>query len=253
MGNHQPLVRQLLAITGLLLRRDWLSSQLRERPIDAFAEQLDSVAHGAERLDEMAREALVAVVAFLVIQEEKSVLRALEQCAAERELKSLLCLLRHYPAHHAVDPPSQLTRDPRGGGEVTLGERKSLARHPSRRKFEQLLKDPHPQVIRQLLINPHLTEADVIRLCTTRPARQATILTLAGFPDWLVRPRIRLAVIYNPATPSHIAVPLVALASRPELQEIADSPSLHLLLRATAQQLLSLHPPLGPATSYTLQ
>lgn len=238
---------------GLVLRRDWLASQVKERPAQLFAEQLNRLAGDAERLDEEAREALVAVVAFLVVQDPEGLPTILERCAMQHDFGSLLRLLRRYPQEPALDDAEKNERLTRRGNEITLGERKSMARHPNRRNFERLFKDPHPHVIRQLLGNPHLTENDVIALCTSRPRRRVTVVTLAHFPDWLVRPRIRMAIIFGPVTPSQIAVPLVALATRPELQEIADSPSLHVVLRATAQQLLERHPPLGPVASFTLQ
>jgi hypothetical protein len=134
-----------------------------------------------------------------------------------------------------------------------VGERRSLARKPHRGKFDRLLHDPHPLVLRQLLGNPKLTENDVVKLAARRPARAATMKTLAEFPDWFVRTRVRMAIICNPLAPSRFAIPLTALATRPELVEISDNPSLHVVLRAVALELRERRPPLGPADSPMLQ
>jgi hypothetical protein len=131
------------------------------------------------------------------------------------------------------------------GRELTVGERRSLARRPSRRSFEMLLRDPHPLVIRQLLYNPKLTEDDVVRLVAHRPARAETLLEIARLPRWLSRPRVRLAMLLNPGTPQHIAVPLLGVCTRGELREVVSSADTAVLLRATAAELLVRRPPIG--------
>ena len=253
MGSHLTLVRCLLAIPGLVLRRDWLQAQLRERPFNDLADEFEALTRDAERLDPEAREALVPLIALLLMQSQSDLSSRLRIHAMATDKTSVLRLLRSYPRPSYFENEEAHPSAARSGKELSLGERKSLARRPERHRFEQLLADPHPQVIRQLLGNPHLTENDVVFLATLRPGRGSTISTLAEFPNWIVRPRVRMALIFSPATPSSIAVPLVALATRPELQEIADSPSLHVVLRATAQELLERHPPLGPASTLTLQ
>lgn len=254
MGADLPLVRSILALPGLSLRRDWLRAQIRERPLGEVAPQLNALCESAEALVEASREALVAWVAVLIGDVLISLLDEMRRVAHERRCHSLERILRTYPVASApeldaAEPPY----NPELGRELTVGERRSLARMPQRGQFERLLRDPHPLVLRQLLGNPKLTENDVLKLAAMRPARATTIQTLAEFPDWMVRTRIRMAVISNPLTPSHIAVPLTTLATRPELSEIAENPSLHVVLRVLAQELLDKHPPLGPVDTETLQ
>jgi hypothetical protein len=235
------------------LRRDWLFAQVQERPFEELAAELSTLCEATERLDPQAKEALVALVVLLAWRGRDPWVERLRLHAIESAKSSLLRLLRVYslPAYYESDVTRPVVT--KSGKELTLGERKSLARRPNRRAFEQLLTDPHPQVIRQLLGNPHLTETDIVTLLALRPGRPSTVETLAEFPNWLVCTRIRLAIIYSPASPSHIAVPLIALLTRPELEEIADSPSIHVVLRGTAQEFLERRPPLGPADSLTLQ
>jgi hypothetical protein len=253
VGNPPPLQRSLLALPGLTLRRDWLYAQVKEQKFEEFAEEIAALCDAAERLDPSAKEALVPFVVLLAWRGLEPWVEPLRRYAVETSKPSLLRLLRVYgiPPYYEERSTQQKT-GPRGK-EIPLGERKSLARRPNRRVLERLLTDPHPQVIRHLLGNPHLTEMDIVALLSVRPGRSATIETLAEFPNWLVCSKIRMAITYHPASPSHITVPLVALATRPELQEIADSPSVHVVLRATAQEFLERHPPLGPADSATLQ
>jgi hypothetical protein len=131
------------------------------------------------------------------------------------------------------------------GRELSVGERKAMARRPSRASFDKLLKDPHPLVIRQLLENPRLTEDDLVRVAARRPANVDALRAIAR-TDWLCRPRVRMSMIHNPGTPSAIAIPLLAVCTRPELDEIRVSSECLELVRETAEELIilrSLRPP----------
>ena len=87
---------------------------------------------------------------FLVEQHAQNAIRAV---AERQSLLALARLLRGGSPRPSVEPalgePTQLTD--RSGRPLTLGERKALARQPSRASFERLLRDPHPMVIRTLL------------------------------------------------------------------------------------------------------
>ncbi|MGC4064214.1 MAG: hypothetical protein QM784_06135 [Polyangiaceae bacterium] len=252
MGDHQNLTRPLLALKSLLLRRDWLHAQIQERPLESVAPELAALCEEAERLDERAREALVVLVMLLAHRGKEPWTDGLRRFAAEHGCGGLGRLMRVFP-HVGNDDESSpaLNRGPQAG--PTLGERKFLARRPDRRAFERLLTDPHPQVLRQLLGNPHLTEMDVVSLLSMRPARSTTPQILAEFPNWLVRSKVRMATLFCPATPSYISVPLVALLTRPELAELVDSPSVYVVLRATALERLERHPPLRDSEHHTVQ
>jgi hypothetical protein len=243
----------MLALSGLVLRRDWLRTQMRERQIPDAASELNRLCESAEALVESSREALVAFVALLVSENDVAWLDELRRSAHEAGYSSLERIQRGYPVPSAHELEQADLHNPALGRDLTVGERRSLARAPHRGKFDRLLLDPHPLVLRQLLGNPKLTENDVVKLAARRPARASSLNTLVEFPDWIVRTRVRMTLISNPMTPSRIAVPLTALATRPELAEIAENPSLHVVLRVLAQELLDRHPPLGPAVTATLQ
>jgi hypothetical protein len=139
------------------------------------------------------------------------------------------------------------------GRELTVGERRSLARRPSRRAFDRLLSDPHPLVIRQLLENPMVTEEDVVRLATRRPARLEVMRELAQSPRWLSRPRVRMSVLLNPGSPPEMAGPLLVLCTRGELSLVMESTDAPGVLRATARELRQRRPPLRASDDAMLQ
>jgi hypothetical protein len=137
-------------------------------------------------------------------------------------------------------PPAHFTRE--GGGPLTLGERKALARRPDRPTMQRLLSDSHPDVIRHCLGNPRLTEDDVVPLAAKRPGRGEVLAEIARSP-WMRRPRVRLALALNPSTPLEITARLVGLLLRPELELVARSPHVPAGVRALCLDHLARRPP----------
>jgi hypothetical protein len=148
---------------------------------------------------------------------------------------------------HSGSPTSEEVPDYGAGRELTVGERRSLARRPQRGVIEKLLLDPHPLVIRQLLENPGLVEDDVLRLATKRPARLDVLQVLSRSAHWLCRSRVRLALVLNPGTPPHVSMPLLMVCNRNDLLEVTTTTTVPKLVRVTARQLLGKRPPLERA------
>jgi hypothetical protein len=177
--------------------------------------------------------------------------------AAQHSLLALARLLRR-PTSTSSRPCAQETTDARvpdygTGRALTLGERKSLARKPTRKAMEKLLADPHPVVIRTLLQNPKVVEDDVVRLAARRPNDPAVLAEVAGSPRWAHRVKVRMAIVLNPDTPVAVAIPLLALLVRPELLLVADTGGLAPALRAAAHDLLLRRPPVRTPPKSGLQ
>ncbi len=160
--------------------------------------------------------------------------------ARARELGDLeLATLLDAAAPQAVDEDTQ--RVPAQGGRdgrpLTLGERKALARRPSRDLLVKVIRDPHPDVVRILLGNPRLTEDDLVRLCARRPIAPEVLREVARSPRWVVRYRVRLAILRNPHTPLDLALPLVAGLNAQDARTIAASEDLPRALREACSRL----------------
>lgn len=249
MNGLEQLKRTLLSLPELALRVGWLRDHLSALPEAEAAELLNALCEDNERSSAGAREAVLVVAMLFAGLGECALAERYRQHAQERHLLSLSRMLRRAPATQASERPSGETPTPPvpdygAGRELTLGERKSLARSPSRHSFEKLLSDPHPQVIRQLLSNPRLTEDDVVRLAARRPARAEVIEAIAQSTRWLSRARVRLAILLNPGSPPAVAMPLLAVCTRGELLEVVHGADASVVLRATAQELLQRRPPL---------
>ncbi len=125
------------------------------------------------------------------------------------------------------------------GRPLTLGERKSLARRRDRDLIARAIRDPHPDVIRIVLGNPVLTEADVVRLCARRPIPADVLREVFRASKWMVRDAVRTAIVRNPHAPLDISLSLVLHLTRQAVRDTANSPELHPKLRDACVKLLS--------------
>ncbi|HSN98218.1 MAG TPA: hypothetical protein VLS89_07965 [Candidatus Nanopelagicales bacterium] len=226
-----------------LLRRDLEAADLR-----ALGAALDEICGAAEQADPAARQVLAAVMPTLADPDLAPRVDALRSLAAAEALLPLGRLLRRpRRAAGSREAPSVDERKLATGSSgrvLTLGERRALARRPSRAAFDALMRDPHPMVIRNLLGNPRMTEDDVVRMAARRPIFPEIIVEIARHPKWSQRARVRMAIVQNPGSPVEIAVPLVRLLIRPELLQVTAAADVAGAVRAAAAELLERRPPL---------
>jgi hypothetical protein len=231
----------------------WIADRVEHTPAADAAELLDAICEEAGRADAAASEALLAVAVYFAGLGEGPP-RELLAAAERNTLLGLSRLLRTGPEALDQEPPTRELPVPDygTGRELTVGERRSLARRPTRTQLEKLLGDPHPLVLEQLFACPKLTEADVVRIATRRPARLEALTVLTQSSRWMSRRRVRLSLLLNPGCPLYIAVPLVHTCVRDELTLVVQNTTLSGTLRTVARELLEKRPPLGAPYS-TLQ
>jgi hypothetical protein len=123
------------------------------------------------------------------------------------------------------------------GRTVTLGERKSLARSHDRQLIARCLRDPHPQVVRILLGNPILTEADVVRVCAQRPVSTEVLREIFRSCRWIVRYPVKLALALNPYTPVDIALQLAPFMRAQDLKRLLIADDVSADLREACRRL----------------
>lgn len=243
MSEVERLKRVLLSLPDLALRTGWLRDFLANSSEHDRATVLNALCEDNERAEPQAREAILVVALLFASLGECDWVDQLRAQADARHLLSLSRLVRRAPPPSVRPSPEPPVPD-YGRRELTLGERKSLARSPNRKAFEKLLKDPHPLVIRQLLENPRLTEDDVVRLTARRPARPEVLQAIAQSSRWLSRPRVRLSMLFNPGSPPAVTMPLLAVCTRNELSEVLHHAESSNVLRNAALELLERLPPL---------
>jgi len=123
------------------------------------------------------------------------------------------------------------------GRPLTLGERKALARTNNREQILLLVRDPHPAVVAILLDNPHVTESDILKIASRRPAVPESLTKLAAHPRWSVRHAVKRALVMNPSTPLADAIRIATTLRVAELAELAEDPALPEPLRVHAAEV----------------
>jgi hypothetical protein len=245
-ARAEALVRTTLSLADAALRVSYVVDVARTWDLEAFAGALDVVCERAEQAEAASRESLVAIVDALNAEQMDEIVQRLREQAVGESLLALERLVR-FPLRPIRGPessiPQALASQHGRGRPLTLGERKSLARRPDRDMMQWLLADPHPEVIRPLLRSPRLTEDDVVRLAAKRPGRGDVLAEVARSTKWSHRPRVRMAVVMNPATPAEIAARIAGLLLRPELDLVARSPAVPPGVRAVCLEHLERRPP----------
>ncbi len=266
--------RVIVSLRTAQLRVAWLREELRALAVGDAADALEEVCVASDASNERAEALVHALVELLASSSMDEARDALREQARRRGLMTLERLLRRPyvtrssgGSHVRFEPPPDdeiavaPDSEPREKGvpdygrgrQLTLGERKSLARRPPPHLLPKVLADPHPDVIRNLLAAPRLTEDDVIVLTTRRPNKAEVLHEVARHPRWCQRPRVRMALVMNPSTPQEVAMSMVALLRRPELASVVESTALHPAIRAAAQERLARRPPMRSGGSGELQ
>jgi hypothetical protein len=240
--------RSVPALRESALRVAYLRAEVTSRPLVDVAAALDALCGSAEQADPVAREVLGAAVTALAEPSLTDLVDTLRQLAEHEALLPLARLLRRRTrGEPGPDPPppvdERMLATSSTGRVLTLGERRALARRPSRAALDKLLRDPHPMVVQNLLQNPRLTEDDVVRMVARRPAYPEVIAEVARHPRWSQRARVRMAIVQNPGSPPALAVPLIRLLIRPELMQVVEAADIPALVRAAASELLERRPP----------
>ncbi len=127
-------------------------------------------------------------------------------------------------------------------GDLSLGERKTLAKTPDLSMLDRLLFDQDISVLKVLLNNPRLTEKHVLRLVSHRPNRKEVIQTVTRSHHWITRRDVQLAVVLNPYTSVKTSVLLCPLLTPGELRDIMAQSTLHHMLREAARDLVTRKP-----------
>lgn len=241
----ERLARRLAALSEPEQRVAVLAEEADALAAGELADVLAAlVSRGTEGRREQDHAALVAVMDYLESDLLGPERRAeLLEAARERSHRHLLRLLLS-PSETEEGEEEARVPDYGKGRPLTLGERKSLARRPNRKILERVLADPHSAVIHNLLLNPKLTETDVLKLVSRRPLPADVLRELYRSARWGRRYRIKVAIVRNPSTPPSIATKLLAHLMRQDLQEVLEDRGLHPTVISSCRRLLEGEGPL---------
>jgi hypothetical protein len=243
--GREGLARRLAALSEAAQRVVVLAEEAARLEAGDLSDLLAAlVSRGMEGRREHDHIALVTVMDYLesaLLDDERraDLLRACRE-RNHRHLQRLL-LSPSGPAQ----PDEARVPDYGKGRPLTLGERKSLARRPNRKVLERVLADPHPAVIHNLLMNPKLTELDVLKLVSRRPLPADVLRELYRNPRWSRRYRVKVGLVRNPSTPPSIATKLLPQLMRQDLEEVLEDRGLHPSVLISCRRLLEGEGPAG--------
>jgi hypothetical protein len=235
------LVTAAARVPELPMRAALLAGRLRELPLVDGVLTLEKVVQGALQH----RPEAVAVYSALVPPDVAALafgpglLAAMGKVAGEggHELATLWL-------DAALEP-----REPEGGSrrrtalhrdvaELSLGERRSLARLARGDTLRKLLADADPVVIEHLLANPRTTEAVVLAITSRRPTVTAALEAVLASPRFGARHSVRLSLARNPHLRDALAASLLVLLNGVDLEAIRDDGTLPTRRREWAALLL---------------
>jgi DNA-directed RNA polymerase subunit F len=121
---------------------------------------------------------------------------------------------------------------------LTLGHKKALARaQRDPDLLARLAAEGDPVVVRELLRNPQLTEAFIVRIASRRPCRPGTLRCIHEERRWRTRPAVALALVRNPYVETELALRLLPSLCAADLRDVSRDGVLHPLVRAVAARL----------------
>jgi hypothetical protein len=232
----RALVQRLLALDEGPIRARAAARALAQGEPEETALALAALCRGGG-IEE--RAALRAVgQAFLEPVEELTyrVRAALYAAAAARELTEVTSLFLSPPPRMAYVPP----RDKPDArlAHLSLGHKKAAARmQKDPDLLARLAAEGAPEVVRELLRNPQLTEPFAVRIAARRPCRPETLRLLAEAPRWRTRPAVALAIARNPYAEPAVALKLLGFLARADLADLGEDGAVHPLVRALAAGL----------------
>ena len=163
---------------------------------------------------------------------------ALRRVAALQDLDDVELLFTAAPAQKEYELDAAKRADSKLFS-LPLGQLKQtarLTRNPD--ELAKLAVVAEPSVIRNVLINPRLTEDLVVRIAARRPARPEPLVEIWRSSRWSVRPHVRKALVFNPYLPPEVGAKIVPLLSGAELRELAEDRGVHPTIREQARVLL---------------
>ena len=167
---------------------------------------------------------------------------SLRRMAEVQSLALVADLFETAPAHREFDEGAAAKADAKAFTQ-SLGHSKQqarLTRDPD--VLSRLAAVSDPEVVRNALLNPRLTEPLVVRMAARRPARPEPLVEIWKSSRWSVRHAVRRALVFNPYLPPEVGVKIVPLLNTHDLEELAGDSSVHASLREQAARLLTRSP-----------
>lgn len=189
-------------------------------------------------------DAMMACSRWLIrerVDDHYEFIKSVFEAAYRDERRAILAILRDPPPHKKLVKGREIAApDLKLGRDITLGERRSLARGKNRNTIEKLLRDPSRLVVEQLLRNRNLREADVIAIASSRPTLPEVLHEIALDKNWYLRQSVRHTLVMNPYAHTGLALKLLPTLSVDRLRQVRNATHVHPIVTETATLLVEL-------------
>lgn len=234
-SHLKQFVSALCAVTERSMRTHRLTEKMCRFKPDEVAEVLQAIiVAAAEYRGDYSRALEALDVGLLTSKAGNSFMSDVYVCAKNAGFEELIRLLSRPDSSRVFDNTGENSAD-----EIPSGVRVSMAKRGNRDQLTRMFADTNSQVIRTLLRNPALTESDVLKLASRRPAAANIQREVFHSRKWSARYAVKKALILNPYTPTDIGMKIVYVLMVQDLRSVAESGDLHLWLREIARQRLS--------------
>jgi len=237
VDRADQLANRAASVPDTDMRFTYVRHELLKMPAEEVADVALVVAYRPEARTAPHPELMLAISVALAHPTAQELRDDMVRVAVSRGMHDLVRMFDTSTLEDAAGEDSEAKVPDFGQGRpLTLGERKALARRNDRNLVARALRDPHPDVVRILLGNPYVTELDVVRLCARRPVPATILLEVFRTPKWIVRYRVRKALVLNPATPVDIALQLSSHLTTQDARLAASFEDLHPMVRAQCRR-----------------
>lgn len=117
-------------------------------------------------------------------------------------------------------PPPSLFQQVLG---MSVSQKIKLALRGNKDARTILIRDTNKLVRRFVVMNPRITDGEVVQLCRNRSADDELIRIIAEDREWLRNYQVKLALVTNPKTPLVIAIRLVSSLGERDVRSLAKS------------------------------
>jgi hypothetical protein len=237
MAQETPLLKQIIAtlcaVPDAVMRSNILTEKVQGLPATQAAALLQLIIIGASRRKGRYCLVLDAVSVPLLTQRlGNPFMSDLYTAAREEGFDELISLLSRPEASRTADQEAVQQDD------LPAGVRMSRAKTLNRNELARMLADTDPRVIRTLLKNPAITESDVLKLCSRRPASADVQREVFSSKKWFARYHVKKALVCNPYTPTDLGLKIIHFLMSQDVLFVARSLDLHPALREIARQVL---------------
>lgn len=233
--NH---VRKLHALSTDLIKERAVGRLLRKLGPMNGAQFIDELLLLARQGWEPARCVLANTLNLLLNDGELVNDFGMKRLACLQQLAQVEALFTHGRAIKEYDPGAAAKVDAKLFSD-SLGHLKEKARRTvNPDELARLVQLSSPSVVRNVLLNPRITEEIVVRMAARRPARPEPLLEIWRSTRWSSRIAVRRALAFNPYLPLEVGCKIVPLLRTSDLKELAQDRSIHSALREQAFRLL---------------